>query len=164
MNTKQCTMCKEEKLLVDFYNESRVKDGKQARCKACHKLITDSYRKNNLELYANASKKYWSKLSDKAKHSKWLERYGLTAEQYTELHTAQNGCCAICNRQCISGQNLSVDHCHKTNKVRGLLCKKCNTALGMLEDNIDYLQAAIDYLRVSKGGFDEPCGFKSRTT
>ena len=57
----------------------------------------------------------------------------------------QQGCCAICTRPFV-GQRPAVDHCHTTNKVRGLLCQKCNTAIGLLEDNITSLENAIKYL------------------
>jgi hypothetical protein len=71
-------------------------------------------------------------------------RYGLSKRSdYARLVLAQNGCCAICKL----GLSLSIDHCHLTNKVRGLLCRNCNTALGMLKDSPELLQSAIEYLK-----------------
>lgn len=70
--------------------------------------------------------------------------YGITQEQYEAKWSAQGGLCAIC-RGCF--ESLQVDHCHETGKVRGLLCKPCNTALGMMRDRIPALQSAIEYLR-----------------
>lgn len=58
-------------------------------------------------------------------------RYGITEKEYWTIFDAQGGCCAICGKtRKEDGRNLSVDHNHKTGKVRGLLCWKCNRALG----------------------------------
>lgn len=59
---------------------------------------------------------------------------------------SQDGLCAICNRVCKVLVKLSIDHDHATGKIRGLLCKSCNSALGLFEDNVDFLRSAIDYL------------------
>jgi len=71
-------------------------------------------------------------------------KYKLSPEQYNKLFNQQKGRCLICNEQ----KKLCVDHNHKTNKVRGLLCTRCNTALGKYEDW--YLRYSIiidNYLR-----------------
>jgi hypothetical protein len=80
--------------------------------------------------------------------------YGLTVEQYEEMLSRQAGVCAICKqpetRAAIGGKGvkpLSVDHCHGSRKVRGLLCSHCNTALGLLNDDIGLFEACIDYLK-----------------
>jgi len=147
---KKCSQCDVLKPLADFYNESRVKDGKQARCKTCHKKITEAYRKDNLEIYRKASLENWHSLSIEKKQERWIKRYGINANDYKQLFEKQNGVCQICKKCCSSRQFLSVDHCHKTGKVRGLLCVKCNTALGMLDDNAEYFTAAIMYLKSSE--------------
>lgn len=59
---------------------------------------------------------------------------------------SQGGLCAICGRSESLEQALALDHCHKTGRLRGLLCMQCNTGLGMFRDNPETLQAAIDYL------------------
>ena len=81
-----------------------------------------------------------------------LRNYGLTPEQFDQLLKAQNNACAICERPFVGirrgkGQNPPcVDHCHATERVRGLLCGHCNTALGQMDDNPERLQRAIEYL------------------
>ncbi|MFE9660328.1 endonuclease domain-containing protein [Streptomyces sp. NPDC005955] len=72
--------------------------------------------------------------------------YGLTAEDYRRLYEAQGGKCAICLET--RKANLAVDHCHKTNAVRGLLCARCNGALLArgARDRPDVLRRAADYL------------------
>lgn len=67
---------------------------------------------------------------------------------------SQNGGCAICGATKVVQKNtvrkLSVDHCHETNTVRGILCQKCNQGLGLFDDSIDKLTNAIQYLEKSK--------------
>lgn len=59
--------------------------------------------------------------------------YGLELEDYDRMLSAQNGLCAICEGLPAEGKRLVVDHCHDTNKVRGLLCANCNLSLGRFE-------------------------------
>lgn len=54
--------------------------------------------------------------------------------------------CKICNQSCSSGYKLSVDHCHLTGEIRGLLCLRCNKGLGYFKDNPEFLSKAIKYL------------------
>jgi hypothetical protein len=150
METKKCTKCGIEKSLDEYYNESRVKDGKQARCKQCAKDYYNTYRKTNPDIYRKASLKHWHNLNLKKKQERWIKRYGITLEQYEKMYAKQNGVCKICKNPCVTRNLLSVDHCHTTGKVRGLLCVKCNTALGMLNDNIALLSNAILYLKDSE--------------
>lgn len=80
-----------------------------------------------------------------------LRKYGITLEQYQEILDQQNGKCAICNKlESDSNQAFCVDHDHKTNKIRGLLCSKCNRGIGYLNDDITSLQNAINYLQKDK--------------
>lgn len=80
--------------------------------------------------------------------------YQMTLDEYDYLLEKQNHVCAICKRperrkeaRTDVLRRLAVDHCHKTNKVRGLLCSDCNTAIGLLQDDVNILQEAIIYLR-----------------
>jgi hypothetical protein len=117
MTSKVCSTCKEEKLLADFNNRKISVDGKAYQCKDCKKSI---------EL-------------------KTL--YGITHQDYLDMLEAQNGRCKICGTDTPGGKGtFHVDHCHNSNKVRGLLCHKCNVGLGHFNDNISLLSAAILYL------------------
>lgn len=73
--------------------------------------------------------------------------YKLTDSKYGQMFTNQNGLCAICNGKC--NRRLAVDHDHKTGKVRGLLCIRCNFLLGYAKDNEEILENAILYLRTN---------------
>lgn len=70
--------------------------------------------------------------------------YGLSLEEYNLMLKRQRGACAICKKK--SDKTLCVDHCHLTRRVRSLLCRKCNSGLGLFEDNLTYLRAAVAYL------------------
>jgi hypothetical protein len=69
---------------------------------------------------------------------------GITKEQYNEMVAKQGGACAICHN--VTGRTLHLDHDHKTNAVRGLLCESCNLAIGKLRDNPDVIRRAAEYL------------------
>jgi recombination endonuclease VII len=69
----------------------------------------------------------------------------LTVSDYDELFNKQGGVCAICGLA--TKERLVVDHDHDTDKVRGLLCRSCNVALGFMRDDIVRLAAAIEYLK-----------------
>ena len=71
--------------------------------------------------------------------------YGMTLEEYEALFLKQDGKCVLCHK----GQTkrlLSVDHDHKTGKIRGLVCVRCNVLLGMAQDQPERFTAAITYL------------------
>lgn len=73
-------------------------------------------------------------------------KFGLAVEEYDEMLRDQNGGCAICQKPCLTGRSLAVDHCHTTNKIRGLLCHNCNVGMGKLKDDPALLMAAASYL------------------
>lgn len=78
---------------------------------------------------------------------KHLEKYGLDYNSYMDLLKKQNYKCKVCKTQNKSYEkSLSVDHCHKTGRVRGLLCSSCNIGIGHFKDSIELLQSAIEYL------------------
>lgn len=85
--------------------------------------------------------------------SKRYERlHGITGEDAAELFNEQGGLCKICGGEGFKmhknkKHGLNLDHCHKTGKVRGWLCDNCNRGLGLLQDDITVLEAAIDYIR-----------------
>jgi hypothetical protein len=78
--------------------------------------------------------------------SELIKKFGIHADQYEAIAKEQNYLCAICEKPEPCNRSLAVDHCHSTNKVRGLLCTNCNMALGKFQDNVAYLKKAIDYM------------------
>lgn len=76
----------------------------------------------------------------------------LSLDDYNRMLEAQNGACAICKKPETHKRNgklkaLAVDHCHRTNVIRGLLCSDCNTGIGKLKDSPEVLLAAVEYLK-----------------
>ena len=84
----------------------------------------------------------------KAYHDEVLRfsKYGITKEIYLEQLEKQGYSCYACD----STDKLCIDHCHDTNEFRGILCHKCNVALGLLEDNTKTLTKLINYLNKEK--------------
>ena len=111
-------------------------------------------RENADRINADRRKNYHSneKLKEKVWASNLRRRCGCTAELYRDLLETQKGLCAVCCRPMLrqkSGQQRAcVDHCHKSNVVRGLLCHRCNIFLGMLDDQ-ELFAAALAYQKKS---------------
>ena len=109
-----------------------------------NKTHIKEYQKLYQKEYKHKSKEA-GKITTRNKKLKAL--YGISIEDYTNLFLIQKGCCAICDRhQSNFKMSLSVDHCHSTGKVRGLLCHACNLTLGMVKDSTFVLKKAISYL------------------
>jgi hypothetical protein len=86
---------------------------------------------------------------ERVRNFKYRHSYGITVKDYEVMVAAQNNKCAICG---LDGKDnrygkLSVDHCHSTRKIRGLLCNSCNHMIGKAKDNADILSKAAAYLR-----------------
>jgi hypothetical protein len=81
-------------------------------------------------------------------HGKALEkRYGITSEDYWALYAFQGGTCYICGWATGKSRRLTVDHDHKTGLVRGLLCRPCNTYLGVIRDSIEAAERLAEFLK-----------------
>lgn len=86
----------------------------------------------------------------KARKYHLKKKYGLTVEEYDQMFEDQGGVCAICGTEPYGRFLLSVDHCHSTGEIRGLLCHPCNGGLGCFKDNIALMNDAIEYLENAK--------------
>lgn len=75
-----------------------------------------------------------------------VTKYGITVTDFKRMFDEQGGVCAICHRPDPSGRRLSIDHDHKTLKVRGLLCCICNVAISVLDMDADWSLKALQYL------------------
>ncbi len=131
MTTKVCTLCEEEKDVSLFSVDTRSRSGYQTRCKECQ-----SYVKKEMASYY------------RGKHLEY--KYNMTHEDYEAMLEQQDHKCAVCGISEVHAENsrLCVDHDHNTGQVRGLLCKKCNQAIGLLQDNPDFCESAGRYLRL----------------
>ena len=114
------------------------------------------WRKDNKEKYLLSARRYRKHHHKTIQNYKLKTRYGLSLEDYYGLYKSQSGKCAICNNPESAVHNLTkkiitlaVDHCHKTKKVRGLLCQDCNRGLGKFNDDISRMEKAIEYLKIN---------------
>jgi hypothetical protein len=160
---KRCKTCGQVKPLGEFYRSPGMKDGHRNDCKTCN-LAAKAKRHRANPLPARERAKQWAKENPErvaANHARYradgrkkaadrrsyLKRtYGITPEDYDETLAAQGGVCAICGRKPRSDISLHVDHDHESGRRRGLLCFKCNNALGDFRDDIVQLQRAVSYL------------------
>lgn len=123
--TKICATCKKEKHVSCFYRARRFKSGFVYQCKECSRSVKSKLIKRNSELRS---------------------KYGISVHTYNSMLKEQDGKCAICKRICESGRRLAVDHSHNEGRVRGLLCSKCNRAIGLFRDDPAIMSNALDYL------------------
>lgn len=160
---KRCTKCGELRPLDQFYAAKGTKDGLRGDCKLCFKerakarypLVREQTiarvkkwqqenRERHLETQRRIKAKPEYKRRERARHL-W-KKYGMTLEEYDALLHAQDGVCAICRRPPRDDISLHLDHDHTTGERRGLLCFKCNNALGDFDDDAERLLRAYVYL------------------
>jgi hypothetical protein len=151
------------KAFADFYTDRKARDGRRPECKACNLAKRAAkYRENprpyieralkwqreNKERYEQRQREYvQSGKKSVASRKSYLKRtYGITVEQYDTLLAAQSGLCAICGSAGRDDISLHVDHDHATGAIRGLLCFRCNNALGDFDDDSARFYAAAEYL------------------
>lgn len=145
--TKTCSFCKEIFPATSeyFYKSKKGKFGLKSRCKKCRDDYNKTYRKKNYE------KRRISELK-----SRLFTNFGLSLKNYNKMLEKQNNVCAICGcpekNKAWSGiiKRLSIDHNHKTGKIRGLLCDNCNRGLGYFKENTLILVKTIEYLQQFK--------------
>jgi hypothetical protein len=138
---RKCSQCANFKQLGCYSMAAQCKNGIRKTCKTCsNKTKATSVAKRSAR---NPHQRETLRLRYK---------YGMTFQEYQTMFDLQNGVCAICKEpETTQGKNLSVDHCHATGKIRGLLCHRCNAGIGMLKDNVDIMLSSIAYLKRSKG-------------
>jgi len=144
---KKCTKCSTVKSVNEYY----LKNNKpRSNCKNCHALEAKPRYSQNKERYNNYSKKWYKENPEKVKNIFLRNRYNITLEDFNEMLKNQNNTCAICKKDKQGERDFHIDHCHTTGKVRGILCYKCNSSIGLLNDNIETLKEAIKYLEKHK--------------
>lgn len=149
---KTCKTCKKTKELKYFHKKKGGLLGVKANCGECCKTIDAKYystpKHKNKRLERQASPEYQLYI----RSFRLKRKYGITLEDYDKMLADQNGACKTCGSKELSNTSdkyFAIDHCHKTGKVRGLLCSQCNSALGLVKDNIETLENLIKYLKDS---------------
>lgn len=138
--TKVCRKCHKRKSAKYFYANDAYRDGLVSYCKLCNKKVQNQYNKTSQGKKAT-------------RRTNLKKCFGISVEEYEALLKLQKGKCAICkqveNTKYSKGgyiENLGVDHNHKTKQIRGLLCRKCNLAIGLFGENTKTMKNAIKYL------------------
>lgn len=166
--TKLCGDCKQSKPVSEFnkhYGKPR------STCKKCHSASSGAWNYRNKEHRAPYVKKWHAENQDSVRANRkkyeanmtpeqiarrkdylyWRHikrNYGLTPESFQEKLDKQGGVCALCRKLGRIGRNgkFYVDHCHDTGRVRGLVCRPCNTSLGILGDTPEKMERVMRYL------------------
>ena len=125
-----CPSCGETNIEKFYQNKNGRRTN--AYCKTCHK------QKCNERWHARSWIDRWASR---------FYKYGVTKEFLIDLYERQHGKCAICEEAPTTERGLHVDHCHTTQKVRGLLCHGCNTGIGALKEDVKIFSKAIKYLK-----------------
>lgn len=119
-----CFVCEKVKPLSAFRKSNHVKTGYLNTCKTC--------------------------LAISNKNTKLKAAYGISLEDYDKLFATQNYKCAVCKQLLTTQDKPSVDHCHITGRVRGILCNNCNRGIGLLKDDPQVLISAARYLKLAQ--------------
>ena len=144
---KKCLESKDESQFRKYKNAAGEFVWMSKTCLACESEKKKLYFQKNKPAYA-ARTKQWRKENPNKKREEHLRQlYGISVDDYEKMLAKQNGVCAVCKKP---RKRLCVDHCHKTKKVRGLLCGSCNLAIGNAKEDIKILHKLIDYLRENK--------------
>ena len=162
---KTCTKCQLDKPKSEFYERSPGILRKD--CKECSKERTkkkrwedpelrrkydrDYYKNNRDEMRKRDSERYHSKRKYDEKYilqkanQRHLKKYGISLSEKELLLNKQECKCMVCKNP-LRFEDSYTDHCHKTKKIRGILCLNCNILLGHAKDSVELLQSAINYL------------------
>lgn len=147
---KTCSKCKVPKEPKDFSKDRQRPDGLHGSCKACQRHHSISYLAKNPEAHKRVGEDgLTSRQRQVVKNPNLVRdyglarRYGLTPESYERLLNEQGNACGICGE---TNQEWHVDHDHITGKIRSILCRRCNLAIGFLKDSAKLAAAATTYL------------------
>lgn len=165
---KNCSRCKKSLPVEEFGTSEPLKCGYNSRCKKCDservKITIENLsedkallRKQKARLcskknYYENRERYLQLAKERSKgngnSSYYKKLYNMTLEEVQDMLSKQNNKCLICtvDLQSVGKYNTHVDHCHKTGKVRGILCRSCNLGIGHFKDNIETIKNAAKYL------------------
>ena len=138
--TRACPRCNRPRPLNEFSKRKTKPGSYYSWCKACRATYGAARYEEQLERQKAYSRKYYRK--------KQLAKHGLTPNDYDEMLKAQDGSCAICGKTPEeNGKRLAIDHNHRTEEVRQLLCSRCNLVVGWLETDFETYEQARRYLQ-----------------
>lgn len=165
METKICRSCGISKETRSYYKHPKAPDGLFAVCMSCHVLRDQKWKKEHPEAVREIQKKYQNKNRERLninrrkkitenwngyihQRREWdsqrkLKRYDGIVQKLKDFQKYQ---CALCTKSFSDIDPIDIDHDHKTNLIRGLLCRKCNSGLHYFEDK-EYTKKALSYIK-----------------
>ena len=162
---KRCSRCATNRPPGEFCNDKSRSDGKHPWCKSCVSVSARNRRKKATVEAQDRQREYqrlWARKPENRqkilayqrtedgkaskRRAKRKLKYGITEKEYTEILASQEGLCAVCKEKPRSTRHTHTDHCHKTGRVRSVLCHNCNRALGAVKNDPKILRALISYL------------------
>jgi hypothetical protein len=165
--SKICAKCKQDKPLSEYTKTKCNKSGLVARCCNCVNAAQKVWRDTHPEKGREYNRRWTERNPNFKKKEKFftyeyqreaylrlgrsrvlMQKYGITADEFDSMLAAQGGGCAICARKDSGAPDrvMSVDHCHESGKIRGILCHYCNVGLGNFQDDPDRIMTAVAYL------------------
>jgi len=150
---KTCSVCHKEKDIEEFAQDKNRKDGHVCTCKECYNIRSRKNWHKYKEKDNKRKREYHRKHPEQARSRHLHCRYGITLDDYNNIFKEQNGRCAICGRHQMELKNkLYIDHNHVTGAIRGLLCSKCNSVIGLVFEDVNILKEVICYLKNRNAG------------
>lgn len=149
---KRCGKCRELKPFNEFHKHARGLYNIRGRCKVCYRQDSADYRRRRGPVRKIRNAEYHS-------DRYYNEHYGMSQAQVVEWMEKVGNHCQICGE---FPEKLHIDHCHKSGKIRDLLCRRCNTTLGLVKEQVWILEELIKYLIKHKEKVIEEDGTSSR--
>lgn len=154
---KKCSICEQIKPLNQFGRRKAAKwrnENINSQCKQCERERKNEYmreyRISNRDSIRIRDREYSKNHPQRRRNSNLKRFYGIDNNEYDRMLIAQNYECKICKtkHEAHSRESrLHIDHCHKSTKIRALLCTQCNKGLGHFRDSVEFLEIAIAYLK-----------------
>lgn len=142
------------------HKERRNAWNREQRAEAAkkRKAHQKAWREKNPEVYRMSVIRRTLRAKAQSLASSFKVAYNITLEQFRTVNELQGGGCAICGVTESVGRSkrLNVDHDHVTGIVRGLLCTRCNSAIGYMGDNPEFLKRAALYLEGFRAETNNP--------
>lgn len=135
---KLCPGCNTSKPVDEFYSSGNSNGGVASHCILCaNELCRARPKEERQQRYQRDRTKF--------RAYRLKQKFGISVEEYDRLLSEQGGVCAICGGT-DNNKRLAVDHCHKTNIVRALLCGRCNPAVGFLLEDVSLATKVLAYI------------------
>lgn len=147
---KKCNKCMVIKEIDLFYKDSGISDGHATICKECKDKTMSAWRDDNREKYNKNMRDLRANNKEWAKNTDLLRTHGISLEHYNKMLEEQNHVCKLCKCPPKGKRPLVVDHNHKTDEIRGLLCYGCNRKIVILDATEEEIREAKEYVKGKK--------------